>query len=356
MYHFQSHFGNYFQDKHLPIIDYFITNGFGTNMPVLTYFSTLKPIDRCVILEALFILEVRNIRLFDKMVLAYVKVGRPDLAEKVVAFARQMGVGDSNCWELEQKLDLGVPLRRTDEERQEMFENYLAQTNNPSEINFLNLLTKFISDNIPSEPTLDDLTKKANSQFELLEVTKGRQILFEIYRTVKSDPSQLLNVNDYSAIGASFLLMISQKLYDDIDTLQMIASVGYFFTSKAIAQEQNNIKLYSDRLMFLRNGQESLILSVMDALDFNSNKGIDFARDAIYRMEIADLELNPLLSEQFLLHKVRKIEFEGKIEGQYFTPDNTIEKVVKSGVENHKRLFDYLENKIIDKEDLDFSE
>src|ERR1035437_4045373 len=102
-----QYFQKQFQDKHLPIVAYFLKNGFGTSMPVLTYLSYLKSVDRCIILEKLFIENVRNIQLYDKMVLAYVKVGRPDLGKEVITFARKNGELEFNCQGIEQKLDLG---------------------------------------------------------------------------------------------------------------------------------------------------------------------------------------------------------------------------------------------------------
>lgn len=141
---------NYFlkqlKSKHNPIVEYFIRNGFGTSMPVLTYLSTLKPIDRCIILERLFELNVRNIHVYDKMVLSYVKVGHPEYGIPVINFARKMGESEFNCRGIEEKLKLiGIPPERSDEQRLFMFKDYLSNTNVPIEIEFLNLLIKFIN-------------------------------------------------------------------------------------------------------------------------------------------------------------------------------------------------------------------
>ncbi len=42
------------------------------------------------------------------------------------------------------------------------------------------------------------------------------------------------------------------------------------------------------------------------------------------------------------------------ISKQFFLPENTLENVIKSGVENHNILLEYLENKVINEEDVDF--
>ena len=84
---------DYFQDqleeKHLTIVDFFALNGFGSNMPILTYLSTLEPLDRCIILEKIFDEQGGDIILLDKLLLAYVKIGRVDLAEEFLEIVRE---------------------------------------------------------------------------------------------------------------------------------------------------------------------------------------------------------------------------------------------------------------------------
>src|SRR5690606_39808057 len=98
-------------------------------------------------------------------------------------------------------------------------------------------------------------------------VTDGRQLLIQIYRSVKSDPGQLRNVKDFSSLGTSFLMMLDQNLSDDIDTLQMMASVSYLCISKAIENDNTNLNSYMDRLLMLRVGNEPFSYTVMHALD-----------------------------------------------------------------------------------------
>lgn len=144
-----NHFLNQLNSKHNPIVEYFLRNGFGTSMPVLTALSVLQPLDRCIILERIFELNVRNIHLYDKMVLAYVKIGRPDYGAQVVKFARQMGENEFNCNGIEEKLKLvGIPPERTDQQRLFIIQDYLATTSVPKEIEFLNILTNFIKNKI----------------------------------------------------------------------------------------------------------------------------------------------------------------------------------------------------------------
>jgi hypothetical protein len=139
-----NNYQNLLTEKHIKIVNFFMENRFGSNMPILTYFSTLDPLDRCIILEKIFELKGGSIVLFDKLVLAYVKVGRIDLAELVIETAQDSGVDEMYIEGMEDKLIVGVPPERTRQQRLDMFKDYLARTEVKVEIQFLNLLIKFI--------------------------------------------------------------------------------------------------------------------------------------------------------------------------------------------------------------------
>ena len=156
--------------------------------------------------------------------------------------------------------------------------------------------------------------------------------------------------------------MLDQNLSDDIDTLQMIASISYLCISKAIEQDSTNLNLYKERLLMLRIGHDSFKYTVMSSLDLNSGGFMSFsidnsdlkARDAIYKMEITDIELHPQLYRQVPFFKEIKDEFDEKISRKFFIPEKTLDNIIKSGIENHKKLLQYLENRVISEEDVDF--
>jgi hypothetical protein len=158
------------------------------------------------------------------------------------------------------------------------------------------------------------------------------------------------------------MLMLDQRLSEDIDTLQMMSSLAYLFISKANKKNKKNPNLIQDRLIVLRIGHDSLKYTVMSALSLNEgglmalslgNSDLK-ARDSIFKMEIADLELNPILYKSIVFFKERKIEFDKKIRNQFFMPEKTKENIIESGVEIHNELFDYLENMVILNADVDF--
>lgn len=213
-----------------------------------------------------------------------------------------------------------------------------------------------------NEPEIVSLAKRVNAQYLQESVTDARQLLVQIYSSVKSNPGQLKEVNDYSALGKAFLMMIDQNLSDDIDNLQMMASVGYLCISKAIEKDNSNLNLYKDRLFMLRIGHDPFKYTVMSALNLNAGDFMSFsmgtsdleARDSIYKMEIADLELHPQLHQQITFFKERKDEFYEMIGRQFFMPERTLSNVIQTGIENHKKLLKYLENMVLNEENVDF--
>lgn len=212
-----------------------------------------------------------------------------------------------------------------------------------------------------NEPEIVSWARKANEQFMSQQVTDGRQLLLKIYRSVKSNPGQLREVKDFASLGSAFFFMLNENLSDDIDTQQTMASVGYLCLSKAIEKNKNNPNLYKDRLYILLVGHQPLSFTVMYALNIDANPyTIDGqmasirARDAIYKMEIADLELHPIIYKQIPLFRKRKEEFDEKIANQFFMPEKTLDNVIATGLENHKRLLAYLENRVMVEEDMDF--
>ncbi|MCI2228846.1 hypothetical protein MC378_06670 [Polaribacter sp. MSW13] len=228
-----------------------------------------------------------------------------------------------------------------------------------------NTLVEFYRDesiSTNSEPDIITKSKKVISLYEMENITDARPILVDIYRSVKHNPAQLKEVNDFESLGKSFMLMLDQRLSDDIDTLQMMSSLAYLFISKAIKKNENNPNLIKDRLIVLRIGHDALKYTVMSALRLNEGGFMAFslgnsdlkARDAIYKMEIADLELNPILYLRIDFFNERKVEFDEKIRNQFFMPEKTKESVIESGIKIHNELFDYLDNMVILNEDVDF--
>jgi len=164
-----------------------------------------------------------------------------------------------------------------------------------------------------NEPEFVILSRKAITQYKREEITNGKELLTEIYRSVISNPAQLKHVNDYSTVGSSFLMMIILELSVDIDRLRAMASICYLCLGKAIMKDEDNLNLIKDRLCLLQVGHELLINTVISALKLKGSTEslahLTFwtqqaplkARDSLYKMEIADLHLHPPIHKQLPL-------------------------------------------------------
>jgi hypothetical protein len=210
---------------------------------------------------------------------------------------------------------------------------------------------------VTQEPEIVFLSKQAIVQYQKQNLNGARNNLVQIYHSVKSNPQQLKDVSDFEILGKAFLFMFEQRLSGDIDTLQIMASIGYLCISKAILQNPHNLNLYRDRLLIMKLGQEPFKYTAMSALNLAYRRFADSAaRDVIFKMEIADLELHPQLYQQIPFFKKMKTDFDENIVRQFLIFEKTtLDNLIKSGVECHKKIFEYLENKIIEEGDVDFN-
>lgn len=215
---------------------------------------------------------------------------------------------------------------------------------------------------VKKEPEIVNLAKKAATQFQNENLSETRKYLIKIYHSLKHNPEQLKDVSNYEILGKAFYLMISLELSDDIDVLEIMINLGYLCVSKAIMSDKENANLYKDRLLLLRIGHKPFKYTVISAFNLYADGPLSLsfqtahlkARDVIYKMEISDLELNPILYQQMDLFRQRIAEFNEMIDDEFFLPDRTKGEIVNKGIENHRILFNYLENQVINEGNIDF--
>lgn len=213
-----------------------------------------------------------------------------------------------------------------------------------------------------SSVEISNLAKQGLKEYNDNNRNEAKTLLVQVYREIKSNPKHLKNISDLEMLGKSFLVLLDLQVSDDIDVLQTIVSIGYFCTSKTIERNKQIIYPYQDRLLLLQIGHNAFKYTVMSALNLNKGGFISFdlenlelkSRDIIYGMEISDLELNPILYQQVEIFKLRREYFNQKIENNFFGRENSKKEIIKSGSENHNKILNYLENKIINNEELDF--
>ena len=216
--------------------------------------------------------------------------------------------------------------------------------------------------NGPKETDIESLAKKSIYYlFEKNDVSTAHPLMIQLFHSLKHDANQLKRVKNFASLGDSLLFILNEDLFDDIDNQQLIASVSYLCFSKAIEANPKDSVLYKHRLFLLNIGHEPLIYTVISALnlapDFFSSRSQMApisARDAIYRMEICDLNLHPELPRNNQVLNNRKVELDKMIHERFFRPEKSVNEIVKSGKDIHEKLKEYLQKRIIENEDIDF--
>lgn len=211
-----------------------------------------------------------------------------------------------------------------------------------------------------SEPTeTERFVQKALS--ELSHGNDGDEVyhpLYKAWRSFQRNPDQLKHITDYGKYGMGMMIFLSYGTITDIDDKQQISSVAYLFLSKAIQKSPEDLNLYKNRLI--------LMISYADAFEYtvssvvNKDCGIMFmnmqpfkARDAVFKMEFADLSRSPQLLKIGILRN-RYDDLNDKISNGFFGVDDNTIKVREKGNSLHKEILDYLEGKVINNGDVDF--
>lgn len=182
--------------------------------------------------------------------------------------------------------------------------------------------------------------------------------LFKAWRSFQRDPEQLKHIKDWGNFGMGLMIFLSYGTVSDIDDKQQLASVAYLFLSKAIKKSSHNINLYKNRLLLMISNHEAFEYTVSSVV--NKDAGFMFmnlspfkARDAMFKMEFADLLKGPQLLSVDILAQ-RYMDLQNKISNGFFGPDQDNAKVRDRGNELHQEILEYLENKVIEDVDLDF--
>ena len=200
---------------------------------------------------------------------------------------------------------------------------------------------------------LEELSEKANSQFINRNVTDGEYLLKSIYTTIKNNPDQLKEASSLNSFGISFSIMVQEQIYNDIDILQIVSSLGYYCFSHEIYLRDKDYSIYNNRLLLLRIAHEYLKYTAISAFGFSTNlfgpapttSPDSKAEHSMFIMEFSDLIQVP--SNSLLpINKDRKIKFNELIETGYFKDYQDVNDIIDNGTNYHKLLHKYIYDKI----------
>ena len=184
--------------------------------------------------------------------------------------------------------------------------------------------------------------------------------LFKAWRSFQRDPEQLQRIQDEGSFGMAFMIFLSFGTVSDIDDKQQLASIAYLFLSKAIEKNSNDVNLYKNRILLMMLNNEAFGYTVSSAINpgggfdiFSMNLHLFESRDAMYKMEYADLMKSPqLLSVDILSQRYSDLKY--KIANGFFGQNQTSQTIIEKGRELHKKVLDYISKKVLTEEDIDF--
>lgn len=181
--------------------------------------------------------------------------------------------------------------------------------------------------------------------------------LYRAWREFQSDPAQLQEISNYGSYGTGLLRFLLFNTIEDIDTIQQIASVSYLFLTKALEETPEDLNLYIARLLLIQQAREAFQYTVSSVVDegksiFSMSMFPFTSRDALYKMEYADLITDSRIYGIDIFGN-RKRDLDNKIANNFFAGKEQYD-IIREGRELHKKVLNYLNNKVLVDEDVDF--
>ncbi|WP_253298528.1 hypothetical protein [Bacteroides cellulosilyticus] len=182
--------------------------------------------------------------------------------------------------------------------------------------------------------------------------------LYKAWRSFQNNPGQLKKIINAGSFGKGMMIFLSYGTVTDIDYKQQLASIAYLFLSLAIQNNQNDANLILTRLLVMQNNREAFEYTVSSVV--NKDEGMMFmnmnpfkARDAIFKMEYADLSKDShLLSVDIFTQAYQDLR--SKIQSGFFGQNKSELSIITEGKNLHKEVTEYLVNKILEENDIDF--
>lgn len=212
---------------------------------------------------------------------------------------------------------------------------------------------------------MTDIEIKAIKGISLLKQGKNDEAyneLLDAYVSLKRNIPQLKEVKNYEEVGTALFLLLTYETIDDIDVKQRIASISYMYLSKALKESPDNANCAKYRVMLLDYCKEPLQYTAMSALNLCGG-GFGFmsigempelrSRDALYMMKYYDLKSFPILRNHNEFFLNIEDDLDAKIARSFFGT-RTKSDVLEEGHNNHVKMLDYIENLVLENEDIDF--
>lgn len=176
--------------------------------------------------------------------------------------------------------------------------------------------------------------------------------LYKAWRSFQQDPSQLKAIQDYGKYGMGLMIFLTYGTVSDIDDIQQLASISYLFLSKAIKENPSNGNLIKNRLLLMILNHEAFEYTVSSVVNKDQspiypNYNPFKARDAMYKMEYADLSRDSRLLGIDMLNKQYR-NLRNKIQTDFFGKNETESTIIAAGNRHHNDVLAHLEQMVIE--------
>jgi len=206
---------------------------------------------------------------------------------------------------------------------------------------------------------IEELAKQGVRLYELNSKSpECRNTLVQLYKELLNDIKSIENIKSCDSLGKC-LLYLTDFSFGDEEVYQTMAMLSYYFLSKDVEANPSNPSSRVSRVILLKMASKKDYLSnlmneVLDLPKVSMWSPIAQVnpltiRDSIYKMEIADIEelTQKGISLPFL--QSSRSEYSNLISNGRFKPLNSLDKVVASGLEIHKKLYAHICQQVINK-------
>ncbi|MBK9299083.1 MAG: hypothetical protein IPN14_00205 [Bacteroidetes bacterium] len=202
--------------------------------------------------------------------------------------------------------------------------------------------------------TINEIIDSAQFYIETEQIPQAEQRMIVLYNYIVANPFELNKIDNPDNFASVIATMLQFKVLNDDDAIEQIAGIGYVVISKSIyLNPAPNKNMF--RLLMMHFAREQFNFIFRTAFDF-LNGGNPWSAsaqmiptqtaNAIYKMEISDIYLNPIIYQKIPMFADAKYELDRMISNNHFY-NQTLEEIIEEGILFHKKAFDYLKEKYL---------
>ncbi|MBK7692119.1 MAG: hypothetical protein IPJ31_13780 [Bacteroidetes bacterium] len=201
---------------------------------------------------------------------------------------------------------------------------------------------------------MNELVDRALYYIENEQIPQAKSSMVTLYDYIQENPHELNHIDNPENFASVIATMLQLKVPNDDDAIEQIAGIGYAIISKSIySKPAPNKNMF--RLLMIHFAREHFNFIFRPAFDLLKGGSVWSTRaqmigteisNAIYKMEIADLYMNPIIYQKIQMFADAKSELDALIAKNHFY-NQTLESIIDEGISLHKKAFDFLNEKYL---------